>query len=131
MAVQKISGPEIPGVSYGTAPGDGSGYVVGFSADCALLKIDSSNRPGLEGLKFYHHPKGDVRKAAPEAEKFTRMTMLVSSGNWQQSLWLDGHDPLVLRLTAPGDFIVWTKGVLHTWEAIENSTMLTLTYFPK
>lgn len=130
MAVVVLSGERFDGVAYGTAPGTGSGYVVGYLPHEGepRLRVHDAERPALlYGVKYYHRKAGGKRTDdKPEDGRFA-VTMLICPGRWRQRVW---SVPLarsieVLR-TEPGDYIVWDPGLEHDWSAVQDSTMLTV-----
>jgi quercetin dioxygenase-like cupin family protein len=46
---------------------------------------------------------------------------MLISGKWRQEMTVG-----TFILDRPGDYIVWGPGIEHTWEAEEDSTMLTI-----
>lgn len=71
-------------------------------------------------VKWATHPAGDKR---PEWTADDRRTTLV--------LLVDGHFRVRLTegaatLARQGDYILWGPGIDHTWEAIEDSIVLTV-----
>jgi quercetin dioxygenase-like cupin family protein len=71
-------------------------------------------------VKWATHPAGDKR---PEWTADDRRTTLV--------LLVDGHFRVQLTegsatLVRQGDYILWGPGIDHTWEALEDSIVLTV-----
>lgn len=128
MAVQIVIGGQFDGVACGTASGGGNGYVVGSTPVCDLLHVDKDRPATLVGLKYFHHHAGHSLDDRP-ADKDYRITMLVSPGRWRQKIWRENSGQSIeVILQAPGDFIAWAPGHLHSWCAESDSTMLTLTF---
>jgi hypothetical protein len=127
MAVEVVSGEKFSGVDFGTAPG--TGYVIGSTPICELLRVDEGKHPAaLLGMKYYHHPAGDLQGAVRPADLNHRMTMLVSQGRWRQKVWSERGESVEVLLNEPGDFIAWAPGLMHSWFPELASTMLTVNF---
>jgi quercetin dioxygenase-like cupin family protein len=46
---------------------------------------------------------------------------MLITGKWRQEMTVG-----TFTLENPGDYIVWGPGIEHTWQAEEDSTMLTI-----
>ncbi|MEV6105389.1 signal peptidase I [Streptomyces sp. NPDC051940] len=71
-------------------------------------------------IKWGVHPKGDERARWATAEVRTALLVLIS-GRFR----LDFPDRSVV-LAEQGDYVVWGKGVDHSWQAEEESVVLTV-----
>ncbi|HEX4813045.1 MAG TPA: signal peptidase I [Nonomuraea sp.] len=71
-------------------------------------------------IKWGVHPAGDERAEWVRGEDRTALLVLVS-GRFRVEL--PGRSVL---LAEPGDYVVWGKGVDHSWRAEERSTVLTV-----
>ena len=71
-------------------------------------------------IKWGRHPKGDRRARWVTGEERTALLILIS-GRFHVEL----PDRTVV-LTDPGDYIVWGRGVDHSWQAEEESVVLTV-----
>ncbi|TDE40448.1 signal peptidase I [Nonomuraea mesophila] len=71
-------------------------------------------------IKWGVHPPGDRRAAWAVGETRTALLVLISG---RFVVEFRGRDVL---LTEQGDYVVWGKGVDHSWHAEEASTVLTV-----
>lgn len=71
-------------------------------------------------IKWYTHPAGDRRAEWVTEEKRTALLILIS-GRFRVHL----PDRSVL-LSAQGDYVVWGRGVDHSWVAEEPSVVMTV-----
>ncbi|WP_307834243.1 signal peptidase I [Paractinoplanes lichenicola] len=71
-------------------------------------------------IKWGRHPKGDRRAKWVTGEQRTALLILIS-GRFHVEL----PDRTVI-LTEPGDYVVWGKGVDHSWLAEQESVVLTV-----
>lgn len=71
-------------------------------------------------IKWGVHPKGERRAAWTDGEKRTALLVLIS-GRFR--LEFPGRDVV---LAEQGDYVVWGRGVDHSWEAEEESVVLTV-----
>ena len=71
-------------------------------------------------IKWGRHPKGDRRARWVTGEHRTALLLLIS-GRFHVEL----PDRTVV-LTEPGDYVVWGRGVDHSWLAEEESVVLTV-----
>lgn len=71
-------------------------------------------------IKWGVHPRGDERRQWVRCEQRTALLLLVS-GRFRVEL----PDRSVL-LTRQGDYVVWGRGVDHSWVAEEDSVVLTV-----
>jgi hypothetical protein len=71
-------------------------------------------------IKWALHPAGERRPQAVTGETRTTALILVS-GRYRIALSTGSH-----VLSEPGDYAMWGPGVDHTWEAIEDSTVITV-----
>ncbi|MGW0804174.1 signal peptidase I [Nonomuraea sp. NPDC002799] len=71
-------------------------------------------------IKWGVHLPGDERAQWVEGEERTALLVLIS-GRFRVEL--PGRSVLLAR---PGDYVVWGKGVGHSWRAEEESTVLTV-----
>ena len=71
-------------------------------------------------IKWGVHPAGDERAVWVENEVRTALLILIS-GRFRVEL--PGRSVL---LEKPGDYVVWGKGIGHSWRAEEPSTVLTV-----
>ncbi|MEU8323239.1 signal peptidase I [Nonomuraea sp. NPDC048881] len=71
-------------------------------------------------IKWGVHPAGDERAQWVRGEERTALLVLIS-GRFRVEL--PGRGVL---LTEPGDYVVWGKGVDHSWVAEEESVVLTV-----
>jgi quercetin dioxygenase-like cupin family protein len=71
-------------------------------------------------IKWGVHPPGEERARWASGETRTALLVLIS-GRFR--LEFPGRSVL---LSEPGDYVVWGKGVDHSWQAEEASTVLTV-----
>jgi hypothetical protein len=71
-------------------------------------------------IKWGVHPPGDERMEWVKGEERTALLVLIS-GRFRVAL--PGHSVL---LTQQGDYVVWGRGVDHSWFAEEESVVLTV-----
>lgn len=103
---------------FGNASKDhfGRGWVVGhFVPDARDLRATDDVE-----IKWSVHAAGDRRAAWTDDEHRTTISFLVS-GHFSI------HLPTgVCTMQASGDYVVWGPGVNHSWEAIEDSVVVTI-----
>lgn len=71
-------------------------------------------------LKWAHHPRGDQRAEWSSDEQRTTLVILIE-GNFRVKL-ADG----AATLAGQGDYVMWGPGIDHTWEALDDSVVLTV-----
>jgi hypothetical protein len=71
-------------------------------------------------IKWGVHPEGERRGRWTSGEKRTALLVLIS-GRFR--LHFPGRDVL---LTEPGDYVVWGRGVDHSWQAEHESVVMTV-----
>ena len=71
-------------------------------------------------VKWGTHPAGDKRPEWTQDDQRTTMVVLIS-GHFTVSL-SDG----TAELSQTGDYVVWGPGIDHSWEAYEDSVVLTV-----
>ncbi|MCG8601076.1 MAG: hypothetical protein MI807_13115 [Verrucomicrobiales bacterium] len=105
-------------------------YIVGHTPVDIIMHIDQvAPKADITGLKYSQHLAGDKRSGGDAAaDDQHRLTMLVSGGPWKQEMWLDGGERETLELSDEGDYIAWEPGYCHTWEAVGDATMLTISF---
>lgn len=115
----ELAGVAPAGVSFGNAAADGiatrSWFVGPF-----LPKATGRMFDGVE-MKWSTHARGDKR-AGPSASGAFSMAILVA-GTHRIEL---PHTNTTLLMRQPGDFAIWAPGIMHSWTAIEESTVLTV-----
>jgi len=110
-------------VSIGNAARDGkNGWFVGHFAphDFGLIRQESVE------IKWAHHPKGDRRPSFGQWPKATTIAILVSGHFITRVRLPDGLHEILLR--DPGDYIAFGPGVDHSWEAVEESLVITVRF---
>lgn len=128
MAIDVIHGKENNSVVAGSL-GDHQ-WIIGTTPVSEMLRVDNStNRAMLVGVKYSRHRPTDEPKGDVKPDVFTRVTMLVDGGPWEQRMWNpdEGLD-VTYRLNAPGDYIAWQPGPFHRWNPIGNATMISVSY---
>lgn len=71
-------------------------------------------------VKWGVHPAGERRAAWTDGERRTALLVLVS-GRFRVEL-----PDRTVRLTEPGDYVVWGRGVDHSWCAESDAVVLTV-----
>jgi mannose-6-phosphate isomerase-like protein (cupin superfamily) len=71
-------------------------------------------------IKWGRHPKGDRRAKWVHGEERTALLILISG-----RFHMEFPDRTVV-LTDPGDYVVWGRGVDHSWLAEQESVVLTV-----
>ncbi len=110
--------PEPGGVYVGQADLDApeeQGWLLGYFRPPG----DPRHSADVE-IKWGRHPKGDRRARWVTGEHRTALLILIS-GRFHVEL----PDRTVV-LTEPGDYVVWGRGVDHSWLAEEESVVLTV-----
>lgn len=104
-------------------------YLVGFTPVDPILFVNKDTpNADITGVKYSKHLYGDKRPIDAEADKDTRITMLIAGGPWRQEMWTSTTERTVHILRSPGDYIAWEPGYCHTWEALGDATMLTVSF---
>ncbi|MEU4769756.1 cupin domain-containing protein [Actinosynnema sp. NPDC023794] len=71
-------------------------------------------------VKWFNHPAGEKRVEWTSDDQRTTLVLLVQ-GNFRVDT-TEGNT----TMTRPGDYVMWGAGVDHSWEALEDSTVLTV-----
>ena len=104
-------------------------YIVGFTPADDILRIDKDEpNADITSVKYSKHKAGDKRSTDAGSDDQCRITMIVKGGPWKQQMWLEGEDRKIIELTKEGDYIAWEPGYCHTWEALGDTTMLTVSF---
>lgn len=106
------------GVYVGSAPQDAAldrGWLLGHFKEPG----DARHSEALE-IKWGVHPKGDERAEWVRGEERTALLVLIS-GRFRMEF--PGRDVV---LAEQGAYVVWGKGVDHSWYAEEESVVLTV-----
>ena len=107
----------MPEILSGNAQKDGidsRGWIVG-----SFMPEGLSNTEDVE-IKWGVHPHGQEREAWSTDETRTTISLLVSG-----KFVIQFVDKEVV-LAEPGDYVMWGKGVDHTWRAEEDSVVITV-----
>lgn len=75
--------------------------------------------PDVE-VKWYHHPAGDKRADWTIDDQRTTLLLLID-GRFRLALTTGS-----VTLAKQGDYVLWGPGIDHTWEALADSTILTV-----
>ncbi|GGU15041.1 MULTISPECIES: signal peptidase I [Lentzea] len=105
--------------SQGNAAEDGSatrGWLVGHFIDPSEGVRSSKD---VE-VKWFNHPAGDKRVEWTSDDQRTTLVLLVQ-GNFRVDL-TEGS----ATMTRQGDYVMWGPGIDHSWEAIEDSVVMTV-----
>jgi hypothetical protein len=110
-------------VATGNAIKDGNrGWFVGqFIPSSSGL----AHQEALE-IKWQQHPKGDRRQGFARSLNATTIAILVSGLFVTQIMMPNGIREIVLD--KPGDYIAFAPGLDHSWEAREDSLVITVRF---
>ena len=75
-------------------------------------------------LKWYQHPQGERRRGWAQSRTATTISVLIS-GAFVTRLRVD-NTIREITLTVPGDYILFGPGVPHSWEALQESVVLSV-----
>lgn len=104
-------------------------YIIGFTPVDPILFVDQHTpNADITGVKYSRHRSGDKRSDDASADDQTRVTILLEGGPWKQEMWTPTSQRITYTLQRPGDFIAWEPGYCHTWEALGDATMLTVSF---
>lgn len=95
---------------------DTRGWIVGHFLDPSHGVRSTSD---VE-VKWATHPEGDKRAGWTTDDQRTTLVMLISGHFHVESTQGSA------TFTKPGDYATWGPGVDHTWEALEESVVLTV-----
>lgn len=112
------SGPVDDSVYVGNAGQDAAldrGWLLGHFKDA-----DDPRHSEAVEIKWGVHPRGDRRARWVEGEERTALLVLISG---RFHVELPGRDVVLAR---QGDYVVWGRGVDHSWYAEEESVVLTV-----
>ena len=86
MAIEVIDAKEGNGVVAGSL--DGHEWVIGSTPVTSILRVDETDhRAELVGVKYSNHHLDDNPKGDRKPDEYTRVTMLVTGGPWEQRMW--------------------------------------------
>jgi hypothetical protein len=108
---------KIPTIYCGNAETDGKdrrGWIVG-----SFIPEGIRSQENVE-IKYALHSSGESRDDWVTGETRTTVCILLS-GKFR----INFHDKTT-ELIKPGDYVMWGAGIDHKWEAIEDSTVLTV-----
>jgi quercetin dioxygenase-like cupin family protein len=71
-------------------------------------------------VKWFIHPAGDKRPEWTSDDQRTTLLLLVQ-GNFRLDL-TEGS----INLTKQGDYVLWGPGIDHSWEAIDETVIITV-----
>lgn len=105
--------------TFGNANDDAAptrGWLVGhFLPPSAGVRADDAVE-----VKWFNHPTGDTRKEWTADDQRTTLVMLVS-GEFRIDLTTGSS-----TLRRSGDYVMWGRGIDHSWTALADSTVLTV-----
>lgn len=78
-------------------------------------------------MKWGRHPAGEQRHELSVAAGTTSVAILIS-GRFE--IRFPEQTPSVATLQRQGDFVLYEPGVAHTWQALEDSVILTVRWRP-
>lgn len=108
-------------IVVGNAEIDGKAYHGWFMGHFIAPQDDPRFTEVVE-LKWGHHAQGDRRVAWTSNTQVTSLSILIS-GKFR----IDFAERSVL-LIQQGDYVLWTPGVEHSWEAEADSVILTVRF---
>ena len=73
-------------------------------------------------VKWSHHPKGD-KKIEPKADKECFSVTILVRGRFKQIFPTEKKEIIQEK---EGDVVYFAPGVMHSWEALEDSLMITI-----
>ena len=112
-----------PSFSIGNAIAEGRrGWFIGqfFPSDAGMRSQSSIE------VKWGQHHKG-ARRASFAASRFGGTISVLISGRFLLKLVIDGEVREVV-LTQPGDYAVFGSGVPHSWEALDDSLVISIRF---
>ncbi len=112
-----------PGFYCGNALKDGrNGWFVGqFMPTSAGLAQQSAVE-----VKWGQHPRGERRRGLSLYKTSTTIAILIS-GRFVTRLIIDQSERQIV-LDAPGDYLVFGPGISHSWEALEDSLVISVRF---
>ncbi|GAA3304537.1 hypothetical protein GCM10020218_104280 [Dactylosporangium vinaceum] len=107
------------GYHFGSAPSESlldKGWLIGhFFKD----EADVRSTRDVE-VKWSNHAEGEQRDQWTAGETRTTLSLLIT-GQFEIALSTG-----VFILKNPGDYLLWDRGIEHSWRAIRDSTILTV-----
>jgi hypothetical protein len=110
--------PEQPQRHFGNAATDGAehrGWIVGGFMDAGDVRMTKDVE-----IKWGVHTAGEQRANWHDEEQRTTVLMLVS-GRFRINLSVESH-----VLARQGDYAIWGPGIGHSWQAEEDSVVITV-----
>ncbi|MFK4104535.1 signal peptidase I [Streptomyces sp. NPDC019531] len=83
---------------------------------------------GLVEVKWSNHVAGAQRDGVSGRDGTTSLAVLVS-GSF--CFTFPDEDPAEVKLLSQGDYVMYGPSVLHTWEALEESVVMTVRWMPE
>jgi hypothetical protein len=85
-----------------------------------IKPADDPRSTGDVEIKWHTHPAGDLKPAWTKSIEATTLAILISGR-------FTFHFPdQEILLKQQGDYVLWTPGVFHRWQAEEESVILTI-----
>jgi hypothetical protein len=110
-------------VTIGNAAEDGDrGWFVGQFVPPSFGLV---HQQALE-IKWGRHPKGERRQGFAPPLKATTIAILVNGSLITRLNLPDGMREIILA--APGDYVAFGPGLSHSWEALEDSLVITVRF---
>jgi hypothetical protein len=110
-------------VSVGNALKDGKqGWFVGLFVPSSSPLV----RQQAVEIKWGQHAKGERRSPFVQWSETTTISVLVNGSFVVRIKLPDGMQEIIL--SAPGDFVAYGSSVEHSWEALEDCTVVTVRF---
>jgi hypothetical protein len=77
-------------------------------------------------VKWGQHPKGERRRGVSRCQTATTISVLIS-GAFVTRLMID-QTMREITLATPGDYLVFGPGIAHSWEALEDSLVISVRF---
>jgi hypothetical protein len=109
----------LPNILFGNTnqvPSNPTGWFVGQFIDPA----DDPRSTDAVEIKWHTHPAGDLKPVWTKSIEATTLAILISG---RFKFRFPGQEILLSR---QGDYVLWPPGIFHTWQAEEESVILTI-----
>src|SRR5689334_18181173 len=107
-------------ILVGNASADGAGGTRGWFVGHFIMPPASPRHTETVEVKWGVHPSGDVRPTVSTGLAATTLSILVSGA------FLLSFPDREIRLSRPGDYVLFPPGVTHAWVAEDDSVVVTV-----